>query len=504
MENIHQKIAGLGLKIPEIMLPRQDIDIRKWSVIACDQYTQDRNYWEKAKESAAGSPSSLNLIFPEIYLPDGDRERRIADIHRSMKTYLRDGVFDPPRQGWVYLERNTPFNRCRRGLVLAVDLERYDWAPSARPLIRSTEGTVPERLPPRMDIRRDAPLELPHILLLIDDDNDALLGGLAGRAKKKKPIYQSSLMMDSGDISGWFLEEEDDFAFAASCLEALALRAPGRYKQAQGETPFLFAMGDGNHSLAAAKGIWEEYKKTHSRNGALPEHPCRYALVEVENIYDPAIKFEPIHRVLFNTSIDGILNLLSALPGFSSRPAADRTELARLVGDPAAEKNRLGIVAGTRCVLAESSAPGLAAVSLQPLLDRFIGGAGGGGAVGGATGEGADTAGGATGEGTDTVGSATGEGTDTVGSATATAGGATGGGAAGSEIDYIHGEEELFRLACGGERPAVGILLPPVKKAGLFETVARSGPLPRKSFSMGEACEKRFYLECRKLFEGET
>jgi hypothetical protein len=452
---VENQLARLGLAIPEILLP-QNVDPQKWAVIACDQFTQDREYWERVKAAAGDSPSALNLIFPEVYLSDGDEAARITGIHHTMQRYLDEGIF-AVRRGCVYLERDTPFQRKRRGLVIAVDLEQYDWAPDARPLIRATEGTVPERLPPRMDIRRNAPLETPHILVLIDDDTESLLPALGERAKKAAPVYQTKLMLDSGGVSGWFVDSDDDLAFIAAKLEELSRRALTRYQPGNvaanasppaGEAPFLFAVGDGNHSLATAKGIWEEYKKAHNVSGGdLPltckagqNHPCRYALVEIENLYDPAITFEPIHRVVFGMNFDETLALLAELPDFSSRPVADRAELARLTAEPCAG-NRLGIASGNRYALIETSAPGLATVYLQPLLDR-----------------------------------------------------------AKLSIDYIHGEAELFRLACAGDRQATGILLPPIKKAGLFETVARHGPLPRKSFSMGEAAEKRFYFECRKLF----
>jgi hypothetical protein len=247
-------------------------------------------------------------------------------------------------------------------------------------------------------------------------------------------------MLNSGGISGWLLDTEGDWDFFATGLEELTRSVISRYG-----TPFLFAVGDGNHSLACAKGIWEEYKAARGC-GTLPVHPCRYALVEIENIYDPAIRFEPIHRIVFGLGFDETLKLLSGLPGFHCRDVAGRREMTRAVAEPV-KGNRFGIVSGNRYALAETSAGGIATAGLQPLLDKAVNGLGG----------------------------------------TLT-------------IDYIHGEDELFRLAGAPGRQATGILLPPVRKAGLFETVARSGPLPRKSFSMGEAEEKRFYVECRKLF----
>jgi hypothetical protein len=444
-------LESLGLGIPEILLPRQGIDLLKWAVVACDQFTQDGDYWEKAGRIVGDAPSTLKLIFPEFYLEADplSREERIGAIHRSMADYLAQGIFAPPRRGWVYLERVTPFHKIRRGLVAAVDLERYQWAAGAKSLIRATEGTLKERLPSRMDIRRGAPLESPHILLLLDDEEDTLFPALSGTARRRDPAYRSPLMLGSGEVSGWFLDREAQWNLVGDKLAELRRRAEARYGD-QGD-PFLCAVGDGNHSLAAAKGIWEEYKAAHAGEADLMAHPARWALVEMENLYDPGLSFEPIHRVVFNAHADRLLDLLSRLPGAVSYPVEGPGKLRELVKGPGPGQ-RLGFVSGDGCLVFETQAPGLATVSLQPLLDSFIAGAEDPGAS--------------------------------------------------PSIDYIHGEEELIRLAAGqhGSRPAVGILLPPVRKEGLFETIARSGPLPRKSFSMGEACEKRFYLECRRLF----
>ncbi|MDR2402766.1 MAG: DUF1015 domain-containing protein [Spirochaetaceae bacterium] len=463
MVNPHQRLAALGTAIPEIIFPGPETDPEKWAVIACDQFTQDREYWNAVRRTVGDAPSALDLIFPEVYLGDPDREERIRRIHRSMDRYLGDGALSPPRRCAVYIERSTPRHPRRRGLLLAVDLERYDWTPGARFLIRSTEGTVPERLPPRMEVRRGAALEIPHILLLIDDDEDALLPALGERAGQNPPRYESPLMFGAGSVKGWTLDRESDWDLLAGGLEALARRAGTRYGRHDPE-PFLFAVGDGNHSLATAKAVWEEYKAAHRGEPVLAEHGARWALVEVENLYDPAVGFEPIHRILFGVRMDEILGILSRLPGFSARSigkddaAGARRELSRLVGDPGAGGNRLGLISGGELTLVESDAPGLATDSLQPLLDAFI----------------------AADKNPDKPADA---------------------GKAPVSIDYIHGEEELFRLAGpGSPAPALGILLPPIRKTGLFETVARSGPLPRKSFSMGEAGEKRFYFEARKLF----
>ncbi|QQO09461.1 DUF1015 domain-containing protein [Breznakiella homolactica] len=445
MPTVYERLAGFGTAVPEILIPKEEIPLGVWSVIACDQFTQDRRYWEQAARHAGENPSTINLIFPEIYLEDGSREERIRDIHRSMDGYIREGVFAPPFRGFIYIERSTPYTPCRKGIIAAVDLEQYDWAPESRPLIRSTEGTVPERIPPRVAIRRGAPMESPHVILLIDDAGDTILKTLGARAKKAPPLYSGPLMMESGGITGWPLKREEDWSVLADGLENLAETANSRYGT-DGSVPFLFAVGDGNHSLATAKAVWEEYKKAHAGEPGLMEHPARYALAEIENIYDPGITFEPIHRVIFGADLPEVTETLSALPGLAVRPAGSREELARLIGDGSSGKNRYGLVSGDQCVLLESDAPGIATDALQPLLDGFIAAA------------------------------------------------------PGRSIDYIHGAEEIFRISREKPREAVGILLPPIKKEDLFRTVARSGPLPRKSFSMGEAAEKRFYLECRRLF----
>jgi hypothetical protein len=453
MDTIEERLAALGTAIPDILLPRPGVDMTKWAVIACDQFTQDPSYWEAVAKTAGGSPSTLNLIFPESYLGEDSREERIRSIHRNMASYLGDGVFSEPFRGCVYVERTSPRRQCRRGLVLAIDLERYDWQGNSRTLIRSTEGTVPGRLPPRMAVRRAAPLETSHILLLIDDEADYLIPALGERAKRGRRLYQTPLMLNAGNISGWALEDEADRQVLAEGLEELARRAATRYGASAGEEPFLFAVGDGNHSLATAKAVWDEYKAAHSGESGLDRNPARYALVEVENIYDSGIVFEPIHRAVFGLPLEEVRSALAALPGFSGRTVGGEEELARLVAAGSAAGNRYGLIGEGRHILLETAATGIATEALQPLLDRLMDSQNGRGS-----------------------------------------------------IDYIHGQDELFRIvsnaavAAGGEKPVVGVLLPPVKKPGLFQTVAGSGPLPRKSFSMGEADEKRFYLECRRLF----
>jgi len=449
--NYKQKFHELGIEIPSILLPRNNF-MTKWPVIACDQFTQDRDYWQKAKDIISEEPSTLNLIFPEVFLNDDDAAQRIKKIHSTMKNYLQNNVFAKPKQGFIYIERDTPFQKKRRGLIAAVDLEKYEWQQEARPLIRCTEGTVPERLPPRMDIRRGASLELPHVLLLIDDEKDAFLPALGEMVKNSAPVYNTPLIMDSGSISSWFVEPETNgqpstaVSLIVEKLEELFNRSVSRYNgiNAGAGNPFLFAVGDGNHSLATAKEIWNELKA----KGADESHPCRYALVEIENIYDTAIEFEPIHRLVFDIDYDKLISLLSRLPDFSFKPVENIQELSYLCKEQRSslrKGNKFGIICEGRYALIETSAEGIATACLQPLLDEYA----------------KDNP---------------------------------------LLIDYIHDEAELFRLsAVSNDRQTAGILLPPVQKSGLFETVARLGPLPRKSFSMGHSIEKRFYLECRSL-----
>jgi hypothetical protein len=294
-----------------------------------------------------------------------------------------------------------------------------------------------------MAIRRNAALETSHILLLIDDEDDALLTTLGERAKQTEPLYTTALSQDSGTISGWLLKQEADWAYLAEVLEQFSAQSVRHYRGAS-NAPFLFAVGDGNHSLASARAIWLEYKAAHSGEDGLVNHPARYALVEIENLYDRGIAFEPIHRVIFGASLDDVSAALTRLPFLSIRAVTSRAELVILVGDAPGGQSRLGLVSDSSYFLIEFACQGFATDTLQPLLDAFIAGN------------------------------------------------------AAYSIDYIHGEKSLFQTAYGPR--AVGLLLPPIDKQDLFTTVARRGPLPRKSFSMGEAKEKRFYLECRALF----
>ena len=452
---VHERLAALGAAVPCPLLPRPGTDLSKWAVIACDQFTQDRRYCERVASAAGDDPSAFHCIFPEAFLEDPGKKERMEKIRQTMEKYLREELFRS-RRGCVYVERDTPYHSGRKGLLVCLDLERYDWSAGAAPLIRPTEGTVPERLPVRMDVRRGAALDLPHILVLVDDEQDELLTTLGERARAGEMLYDTPLMSDSGRVRGWLLDKEADWEYLAGGLERLAAASLSRYASpAGGSAAFLYAVGDGNHSLAAAKGVWDEYKKQNG--GAGPVSPGdsagpRWVMVELENLYDPALAFEPIHRFVFGAAAEETEKLFAALPGFSLKKLGGteaQSKLLSLVKENVPQ-TRFGIivpenVSGQAALfLAETDPLPLAIDRVQPLLDGFVK-------------DRPDLS-----------------------------------------IDYIHGEEELFRLAHGSA--GAGILLPPFNKQGLFRTVAERGPLPRKSFSMGEACEKRFYLECRRLF----
>ena len=444
-----KKIEDFGIRVPEILLPK-NIDVKSWSVIACDQYTQDLDYWKKAEAEAAGKPSTLNLILPEVYLNSPDKPARIEKIRKTMKDYLDGDVFAAPRKSMIYIERKTAFGRTRRGLVTQIDLETYEWKPFSKANIRATEATIVERIPPRMEIRRGAPLELPHIMLLVDDKDDLLVGGAGKLVRGKAPLYDGELMCKGGSITGWAVESDSEIAGVTEAVAKIA----EKNRSADGST-FLFAVGDGNHSLATAKAVWDEYKEKLIAEGAseaeLLDCPVRYALVEIVNIYDSGLTFEPIHRVIFDCDVRSLILYLADKLGGSVSEVASAGELESAVK---ASSNSFGFAykfeGEQKYVLLKTEIKELAVARLQPEIDAAL-------------------------------------------KSSAKLDGKT------PEIDYIHGSDEVLKL---GERDnAVGILLPPIAKDSFFETISGRGPLPRKSFSMGEADEKRFYLECRRLFK---
>lgn len=438
-----KKIEEFGIRIPEILLPK-NIDVSTWSVIACDQYTQDEKYWKTVEKNVGNKPSTLNLILPEVYLSSTDKSERIKKIRQTMKNYLNDGIFDEAKKSFVYVERKTAFGRMRKGLVVQIDLETYEWKPFSKANIRATEATIVERIPPRKEIRKGAALELPHIMLLVNDKDDILVGKTGEKVKNKKPLYDGILMCNGGSITGWAVENDDEIEIVTKALNQIAQK-----NQTDDGSTFLFAVGDGNHSLATAKAVWDEYKAELIKNGAtedeLKENPVRFALVEIVNIYDSGLTFEPIHRVIFNANAKNLIDFLAKnLGGVVEEVSED--ELINSVKNSHADFGFDFLENGKqKFVLLKTQIKELAVARLQPKIDEFLNSQN-----------------------------------------------------EKPEIDYIHGTKEVLDL--GKKENSIGILLPPIAKNSFFETINSHGPLPRKSFSMGEADEKRFYLECRKLF----
>ncbi len=440
MNNVEQRLADLAVRVPNVLLPREGIDLKRWAVIACDQHTSDPEYWRRVEEFVGEEPSTLHTIFPEVYLEDSDSDQRIEHIRETMRRYIDERVFVEHEGTAVYLERRTASEHPRRGLMLAFDLERYDFSPDSESLIRATEETIIDRLPPRVRIRDGAPLELPHIMILIDDPEDRVFSGLGKRAGAGRPLYDTELMLGGGRVSGYPVKSAEDFSFLAEEFERLA--DPARMKERYGaEQPMLFAMGDGNHSFATAKQVWEGIKKREPDAAADREHPARYALAELVNLHDPALEFEPIHRIVFSADASALLDAAASSDVFTLerdvRPTTGESSLP--------PTDQITVYAEGRYHRLHLTEPEgtLAAAVLQRFIDRYL--------------------------------------------REATHG----------ELDYIHGVSEVIRLA--DDRGAVGFLLPEFDKNALFSTVARSGPLPRKCFSLGEAHEKRYYLEARRI-----
>ncbi len=432
--------ANTGFRLPHLCLPRPGIDLAKWAVIACDQYTAEPEYWQRVAHEVGDAPSTLQLIFPEVYLGAADAPQRIARIQETMRRYLAEGQL-VEHDGAVLVERRIG-RHLRRGLMLELDLEHYDFSPSSTSLIRPTEGTIVERLAPRIEVRRGAELELPHILVLIDDPACSVIEPVAAERDALRALYDTELMGGGGHVSGHALTAEQGERIVRA-LQALAEpRAfEARYAVPAGTPPMLFAVGDGNHSLATAKSIWEQVKATVGL-----QHPSRWALVEVVNIHDPALAFEPIHRLLFGVSAD-VRQALAEEYGPRLRCIdVDSAEAMRqrLKGQRAAQAFGL-IGPGARFSVIEISEPpsSLAVGTVQAFVDRFI-------AHGGA-----------------------------------------------KEVDYVHGDDVLERLA--QQSGHVGLHLDTVGKSELLKRVVLEGPLPRKTFSMGEAHEKRFYIEARRI-----
>lgn len=417
-----------GFGPADILLP-QNCDLTKWSVVACDQYTSQNDYWERVAQTVGDAPSTLKLILPESQLEDGHFEEHVADINRTMDEYLDQGLFRTLPNALIYVERWLDNKKLRRGLVGVVDLECYDYNAGSSSLIRATEGTVITRLPPRVAVRRNASLELPHIMVLVDDPDKQLIEHLTYETDRMEEVYDFDLMERGGHITG-YLVPEDLQADVCEILNTLARPHDfARKYDAKGKPVLLFAIGDGNHSLAAAKAAYEE-KKQHTPQEQWADLPSRYALVELVNLHDESLEFEPIHRVCFDVDADELMkDFLAAYPGAHYGEGDGHTityVFDTEVGKITIPKPTAQLPVGT----------------LQDFLDQWM-----------------QTHSG--------------------------------------RIDYVHGDDVTWEL---GRKPGnIGFLLPAMRKDELFKTVIFDGALPRKTFSMGEAHDKRFYLEARKI-----
>lgn len=419
--SIEQRLAGVGVSVPEVLLPSDHVDLYRWAVIACDQHTSEPDYWEEVESIVGERPSTLRLVYPEVYLEDGDRAARIESIHSTMRRYLSDETLRSIGPAMVLSRRGTPHVSERRGLLLALDLEHYDYRPGATSLVRATERTIVDRIPPRVEVRRGAPLELPHVLVLIDDPEDRLFGGLLTR--RLEQLYATQLMLGGGEVSGFRLDD-DAVAHVAESLEGLR-------HDASGDHPFLFAVGDGNHSLATAKAVWDEMKAT-----APAEHPARYALVEVVNLYDPGLRFAPIHRLVECDEPEAwAARFAEKLGGEMRRSSPDELQRSRRENGSV-----IGLItAGATWAVTAGGTRDLPISVVQSRLDEEEG----------------------------------------------------------IRIDYIHGWDTSVQL--GRREGSVAVMLPAFDPHLLYPTVRRRGVLPRKAFSLGEAEEKRYYLEARRI-----
>jgi len=432
-----ERIFSTGITIPEILLPIEEkVNMRKWAVIACDQFTANGQYWADVERFVGSSPSTLHMMLPEIYLNDSDRDDRIHFAKQTMEKYLNEGVLALLPRGLILVER-TVGSVVRKGLMVAIDLQQYSVDPEDKPLIRPSEKTLMERIPPRIEMRRDAMVEMPHVLVLIDDKEDSVIGRVYNERGRLPVLYDFDLMKDGGHIKGYMVEDE---ALIDHVLEAVA------------ELPTVdgmrFLVGDGNHSIATAKAVWDEAKLT------VPEeqwegHPLRYTLVELVNLEDPTVEFMPIHRVLYKVNSTKCLQYIvdklnskgtEARLIFSSRKNnlasfSDQFVIPFISRDSA---GRIEITKPTRLSAAEE---------IQPIIEQFL-------------------------------------------SENTTA-----------DIDYIHDPDECTEIAKNYDN--LGFIMPALKKEDFFEMVAKCGVMPKKTFSLGEAEQKRYYLECRLIAHAE-
>ncbi|MBC8586477.1 DUF1015 domain-containing protein [Youxingia wuxianensis] len=417
----------IGFSPADILLPK-GVDMSRWSVVACDQYTSEPEYWERVENYVGDAPSTLHMVLPEAYLGSQKEAQRIKQANEWMERYLNEGLLETLPESYLYVQRTLPSGAVRHGLIGKVDLEEYDYTAHSQSLIRATEGTVLDRLPPRIRVREHARLELPHIMLLLDDMNRTVIEPLEEAAGQMQVVYDFPLMENGGKIKGWQLtpalarQVEQGLETLLAQMTAYGDHRPG------GQAPLLFAVGDGNHSLATAKACFEKLKETMPAS-QWENHPARYALVELVNVHDQALEFEPIHRVVFGVDPSHVLKEFEKY-----------YEIC--IGDNGGQKLWCVTQQEERPLYISNPASQLAVGSLQKFLDDYLKKYGG-------------------------------------------------------KADYIHGDETARHL--GSQPGNIAFLFAPMAKSQLFPTVIADGALPRKTFSMGHAYEKRYYLESRRI-----
>jgi len=429
------RMKAIGVGIPDILLPKKEIDLKKWAIVACDQYTSEEQYWQRVDSYVGESPSTLRLILPEVYLEKPNLDERIDDIRKSMNIYREKELFDVYKNSFFLIHRETNGGPGRWGLIVALDLEKYDYSKDSKSPIRATEGTILSRIPPRKLIRQDVPYELPHILVLIDDEYHLLIGPLLTIRSTLKKVYETELMEGGGRIKAYQINQDEIFEQIATAFEKLNSKCDS-------DNPILFAMGDGNHSLATAKSCWEDIKVTLNEEER-KNHPARYALAEIMNIFDPGLVFEPIHRLLFDTDKELFLTQLATnCEEYHIERYSNIESLLKAV-EERDEYQRVGYVdtEGLKLIKIEKGKASCTAGTVQLTLDELI--------------------------------------------------------EKDVRVDYIHGAD--VTLSLGSKSGNIGLFLPAIDKHDFFETIKLDGALPRKTFSMGEAHEKRFYIEVRKI-----
>ena len=346
----------IPFKAGNILIPK-NVDMHKWSVVACDQYTSEPKYWEEVENIVKDAPSTLRLTLPEIYLNDNNVEDKIRKINETMIDYLNNDMFNEYENSMIYLERTQRDGKVREGLMGIVDLEDYSYEKGSQTLIRATEKTVIERIPPRMKVRENALLELPHIMILIDDEKREIIESLKNKVSSEDVIYDFDLMLNGGHSKGYKLSAPviDE---VTKKLESLGEISYFNNKYGVNEEyPCVYAMGDGNHSLATAKSCYEEIKKELGVEEAL-KHPSRYALVELVNIHSDALDFEPIHRVIFDCDVEHLLTQM--YKRFAINTDGNGQKLTYITS------------AGEKTIYIEDATSNLAVGTLQSFLDDYL------------------------------------------------------------------------------------------------------------------------------------